>query len=173
MKVLPVSNSVVNRTYSPNSKGGCQKKGLVSPSAVMIGGIISAVAVHKIARPAQKICSEYVKSLAAGVAEMTGKKVNPLSLSCVMDKSEFVHQILGLKKYNYSYTPQNIKNCGFQADFHMHTVYTDGKISVKKLLDEISEYSNKLYSRTGQKFNFSITDHDSVKAVKEALVIIS
>ena len=103
MKVLPVSNSVVNRTYSPNSKGGCQKKGLVSPSAVMIGGIISAVAVHKIARPTQKICSEYVKSLAAGVTEMTGKKVNPLSLSCVMDKSEFVW----INSFKYLYFNRN------------------------------------------------------------------
>ncbi len=173
MKVLPVSNSITNKPYSPNSQGGVSKKGLISPSSVMIGGIISAVAVHKITHPMKKVCSEYVKSLAAGVSEMTGKKINPLSLSCVMDKDELISQILKLKKNNYTYSSDNIKNFGFQADFHMHTNYTDGKISVKKLLDEISDYSNKLFARTGQKFNFSITDHDSVKAVKEALVIIS
>ncbi len=173
MKVLPVSNSITSKPYSPNSKGGMSKKGLFSPSAVIVGGLVSAVAVHKIACPAPKVCSEYVKSLAEGLSQMTGKKINPLSLSCVMDKNEFISSILHLKKNNYTYSPENIKNFGFQADFHMHTNYTDGKISVRKLLDEISEYSNKLFSRTGEKFNFSITDHDSVKAVKEALVIIS
>lgn len=173
MRVLPVSNSITNKPYSPNSKGGMSKKGILSPSTVIVGGVISALAVHKIARPAQKVCSEYVKSLAQEVSQMTGKKVNPLSLSCVMDKNEFISSILHLKKNNYTYSPENIKNFGFQADFHMHTIHSDGKIEVRKLLDEISEYSKKLYGRTGEKFNFSITDHDSVKAVKEALVIIS
>ena len=45
MKVLPVSNSITNKPYSPNSQGGVSKKGLISPSSVMIGGIISAVSV--------------------------------------------------------------------------------------------------------------------------------
>ncbi|MFQ8625615.1 MAG: PHP domain-containing protein [Candidatus Gastranaerophilaceae bacterium] len=59
------------------------------------------------------------------------------------------------------------------ADFHMHTTHSDGNISVGKLLDEISEYGNKLFARTGKKFMFSITDHDSVAGVKEALGIIA
>ena len=173
MKVMPVQNPYKHSVYSPNSGSAPAKKRVVSPANIMVGGLISALAIHKVTHPAQKVCSEYVKSLASGLSEMAGKKINPLSLSCVMNKEEFVNQILKLKKNNYTYTPENIKNFGFQADFHMHTNYTDGKISVKELLNEISEYSNKLFSRTGQKFIFSITDHDSVKAVKEALLIIA
>lgn len=173
MKVSTVQSSYCHSVYSPNSGSAPAKKRAVSPEMIMLGAIVSAVAVHKITHPVKKVCSEYVKSLAAGVSEMTGKKINPLSLSCVMNKEEFIEQILKLKKNNYTYTPENIKNFGFQADFHMHTDYTDGKITVKKLLDEISEYSDKLFQRTGRKFIFSISDHDSVKAVKDALVIIS
>lgn len=173
MKVSSVQNTYKHSIYSPNSGSAPFKKNIVSPAGVMIGAIVSAVAVHKVTHPVKKVCSEYVKSLAAGVSEITGKKINPLSLSCVMNKEEFIEQILKLKKNNYVYTPENIKNFGFHADFHMHTNHTDGKISVKKLLNEISVYSNKLFQRTGRKFIFSITDHDSVKAVKEALVIIS
>ena len=44
-----------------------------------------------------------------------------------MNKEEFVKQILNLRKINYTYTPENIKNFGFQADFHMHTNNSDGK----------------------------------------------
>ena len=172
MKVLPVQTST-NHTYYPYSKGNQTKKSGVSPSMIMLGALVSAVAVHKITRPVQKVCNEYAKTLAAGVSKLTGRQVNPISLSCVMSKEEFVEQILKLRKNNYTYTSDNIKNFGFQADFHMHTNYTDGKISVKQLLDEISDYSNKLFARTGKKFVFSITDHDSVKSVKDALVIIS
>lgn len=173
MKVLSVQNTYKHSAYSPNSGNAPVKKSVASPAGVMVGAIISAVAVHKITHPVKKVCSEYVKSLAAGVSEMTGKKINPLSLSCVMNKQEFIDQILKLRKNSYTYNAENMKNFGFQADFHMHTNYTDGKISVKKLLDEISDYSNKLFQRTGKKFIFSITDHDSVKAVKDALVLIS
>lgn len=173
MKVSSVQSVYGHRVYSPNIEGAAQKKSGVSPAGIMLGSLVSAVAIYKIAKPSPRVCSEYVKSLAAGVSEITGKNINPLALSNVMNKEEFVKQILNLRKINYTYTPENIKNFGFQADFHMHTNNSDGKITVKNLLNEIAEYSNNLFKRTGQKFIFSITDHDSVKGVKEALVIMA
>lgn len=173
MKVSSVQSVYGHRVYSPNIEGAAQKKSGVSPAGIMLGSLVSAIAIYKIAKPSPRVCSEYVKSLAAGVSEITGKNINPLTLSNVMNKEEFVKQILNLRKINYTYTPENIKNFGFQADFHMHTNNSDGKITVKNLLNEIAEYSNNLFKRTGQKFIFSITDHDSVKGVKEALVIMA
>ena len=173
MKVSSVQYTYNHLAYSPNIGSSSNKKSKVSPAGIMLGSLVSAVAIYKIAHTTPKICSEYVKSLAAGVGKITGKKINPSSLSCVMNKEEFVREILNLKKINYTYTPDNIKNFGFQADFHMHTNNSDGKITVKNLLNEIAEYSNKLFKRTGKKFIFSITDHDSVKGVKEALVIMA
>lgn len=173
MKVSSVSSTYNHSVYSPNIGNSAQKKSGMSPAGFILGGILSSVALYKITKPNVKVCTEYMKALAAGVSEMTGKIVNPLSLSCVMSKEEFIEQIVKLKKQHYLYTPENIKNFGFQADLHMHTNYTDGKISVKNLLKEISEYADNLYKRTGQKFVFSISDHDSVGAVKEALAIIA
>ena len=144
MKVSSVQSVYGHRVYSPNIEGAAQKKSGVSPAGIMLGSLVSAIAIYKIAKPSPRVCSEYVKSLAAGVSEITGKNINPLTLSNVMNKEEFVKQILNLRKINYTYTPENIKNFGFQADFHMHTNNSDGKITVKNLLNEIAEYSNNL-----------------------------
>ena len=173
MKVSSVQNSHKHSVYSPNIGSSPKKNYGASPAGIMIGSLVSAIGIYKLTHPNPRVCSEYVKTLAEGVSKVTGKKVNPFSLSNVMNKSEFISQILKLKKFNYTYTPENIKNFGFIADFHMHTNYSDGKISVKNLLNEIVEYSEKLYKRTKQKFIFSITDHDSVQGVKEALVIMA
>ena len=173
MKVLPVKNIDNRITYSSHEDYLPKRKRKVSPEFIMAGALVSALAVYKIAHPVQKYCSTYVKSLCQSVNEMTNRKMEPFSLSTVMDKSEFVENILKLNKQNYNYTDLNIKNFGFSADFHLHTEHSDGKISVPNLLNEISEYSDKLFKRTGKKFMFSITDHDSVEGVKEALNIIS
>lgn len=173
MKVIPVQNSMKQQVYSPKLGNKPVSKAVKFPTDIAVGALIGSLMIYKTSRLNVKDCSHYLKSLASGVSEMLGEKINPKSLSCVMDKAEFVSEILKLKKQNYIYTPENIKNFGFMADFHMHTNHSDGNISVGKLLDEISEYGNKLFARTGKKFMFSITDHDSVAGVKEALGIIA
>lgn len=117
MKVSTVQSSYCHSVYSPNSGSAPAKKRAVSPEMIMLGAIVSAVAVHKITHPVKKVCSEYVKSLAAGVSEMTGKKINPLSLSCVMNKEEFIEQILKLKKIITLILPKILKILVFKPIF--------------------------------------------------------
>lgn len=173
MKVMPVQNSVKQQVYSPKLGNKPVNNAVKFPTDIALGALIGGLLIYKTSKINVRECSHYLKSLAMGVSEMLGEKINPKSLACVMDKSEFVSEILKLKKQNYVYTPENIKNFGFMADFHMHTNHSDGNISVGNLLDEITEYGNKLFARTGKKFMFSITDHDSVAGVKEALGIIA
>lgn len=173
MKVMPVQNSMKQQVYSPKLGNKPINHAVKFPTDIALGALIGGLLIYKTSKINVRECSHYLKSLATGVSEMLGEKINPKSLACVMDKSEFVSEILKLKKQNYVYTPENIKNFGFMADFHMHTNHSDGNISVGNLLDEITEYGNKLFARTGKKFMFSITDHDSVAGVKEALGIIA
>ena len=179
MKVYSVQSKYKNDVCFTNDKLKLKatlqdnKKGILISAGVALGVLVSSVAVYKFHRPAGNNYSEFVKNLAVGVSAITGRKVNPFSLSCVMDKTEFVKEVSKLRGENYVYSPENIRKFGFLADFHMHTNHSDGNISVGKLLDEISQYSQNLFKRTGKKFMFSITDHDSVEGVKEALVIIS
>ena len=175
MKVSSVQNINRHPVYSPNSSGASlsSSKKKVTPANIMVLGLVSTLAVYKMSHPVQKKVSRYVQNLAESISSAAGKKFEPYSLASIMDKSEFIESTVKLGEKDYVYNPDNIKNFGFQADFHMHTSYSDGKISVSKLLDEISLYADNLFKRTGRKFKFSITDHDSVEGVKEALTIIS
>ena len=94
MKVSSVQSVYGHRVYSPNIEGAAQKKSGVSPAGIMLGSLVSAIAIYKIAKPSPRVCSEYVKSLAAGVSEITGKNINPLTLSNVMNKEKSIIHIL-------------------------------------------------------------------------------
>ena len=117
--------------------------------------------------------NRYRESLAQGLSEYTGKKVNAKSLSCVVDKTEFADIISGLKKENYVCTKENMENGIFRADLHSHSNFSDGKGSVEDLLNEAAKYGDSLFAKTKQKFVFALTDHDGVEGVKKALSVIS
>ncbi len=120
-----------------------------------------------------KDASEYTKVLAKSMTAATGKKVKPSKLASVMSGDELFKQLPSLKKENYTYTQENAAAGIFRADLHSHSNHSDGDGSVKTILEDAAEYANKLYSKTKQKFIFSLTDHDTVEGVKEALQIIS
>lgn len=174
MKVMSVQNGVRNNNISPCFSGNREEKTkIISPFEVIVLGAFSAVCIHKALHPASKVFNEYAKNLASELSKIKKQKINPYSLSCIMDKQEFFHRTLRLSPRKYINTPENIETYAFQADLYMKTKYSDGKVSVANLLDQISEYSNKLFKRTGKKFIFAITDQDSVKSVKEAIEIIA
>ena len=47
-----------------------------------------------------------------------------------------------------------------RADLHMHSVYSDGTLTIKKLLD---------YAKSKRLDIIAITDHDSTEGVSEAI----
>ena len=56
---------------------------------------------------------------------------------------------------------------------HSHSLHSDGLANVDKILNQVVSYADDLNAKTGKKFIFSLTDHDSCEGVKEALKIIS
>lgn len=80
-----------------------------------------------------------------------------------------------------NYNLEGVANKTFRANMHMHTIHSDGRISVKQLLDDSAEYADKVYesikNRTDIKakhapFTIAITDHDTFEGCKEAVKII-
>lgn len=73
-------------------------------------------------------------------------------------------------------------NKTFRVTMHMHTTYSDGKMSVKELLDKSAEYADEIVKTIKKDSNFkasqapftiAITDHDSVGGCREAVKIIA
>lgn len=117
--------------------------------------------------------SEYLSELAKGLEKMSGKKIEPQNLSSVMNKEEFIEATSKLKKENYIASKENIENGIFKADLHSHSNYSDGEGTVENILNEVVAYADKLHEKTGDKFIFALTDHDTTEGSKEALKLIS
>lgn len=128
---------------------------------------ISSAPNHKI------IPNKYRQALAQGVSGILGRDIKEEALSSVMTREEFLNVLPTLKKENYVANSKNICDGIFRADLHSHTVHSDGKISVKDFLDEVSTYSEQVYNKTKKNVIFSITDHDTMEGNKEALCIIA
>ena len=68
----------------------------------------------------------------------------------------------------------------YRANLHMHTLNSDGRMSIRELLDQASEYANFVVSKFDNlskakhaPFTVAITDHDTVAGCREAVEIIS
>ena len=72
---------------------------------------------------------------------------------------------------------ENVLNHKMRANIHMHTIASDGALSVQELLDKSTKYANQvvLNNPTAQKAPFivAITDHDTIESAQKAIKIIS
>ncbi len=78
-----------------------------------------------------------------------------------------------LKDIPDSYNLENVFNKNFGGSFHIHTKYSDGKLSVKELLNEATKYANTYARQHNQPFFIGITDHNTIEGCKEAIKIIT
>ncbi len=116
--------------------------------------------------------NRYKIKLAADLSKELGQKISTKKLKSIMTNSVLIRELSKLKEENFAATKENIKNGTFLADLHSHSNFSDGKASIETILNEASEYGNKLNKINGKKFIFAISDHDGVDGVKEALKII-
>lgn len=74
------------------------------------------------------------------------------------------------------------ENGTFRATMHMHTLHSDGKMSIQELLDQSAKYADELAEKLNTNpnakaknapFTVAITDHDTLDGCKEAVKIIS
>jgi len=108
------------------------------------------------------------------------------NLSSVVLPSEFPQLMAKLKRENFSTGDflsedfdkryQNVLNRTLRANLHMHTLYSDGLMSVETLLNQSIQYANSVQENIGKDFPYfiiSITDHDDFRGTIEALKIIA
>jgi len=84
-------------------------------------------------------------------------------------------------KHSQIYTKSDLEALakkGFKLNLHIHTKHSDGRMSVKELLDKAAEYADIVNKETGNdsslpSFIIAITDHDTLEGSKEAVNIIS
>ena len=67
----------------------------------------------------------------------------------------------------------NVKMKLFGGNFHIHTQYSDGELSVQNVLDEAASYGDEYIKVSGKPFIVGITDHNSIEGCKEAVKIIA
>lgn len=72
---------------------------------------------------------------------------------------------------------RNVIDGKFRANLHIHTNYSDGKLSVQKLLDNAAQYADKIAKNkydvnSLEPFTIAITDHNTLEGCKEAVRII-
>lgn len=129
--------------------------------------------------------AQYRKRLAqaVGLTDSDSYKLSSIAgaeeLRFAMDKLEKTPEVFSPGSSIYDNTgkligfnSENVSVFNYGANLHTHTVNSDGKISVKKMLDDASKYADKRMQLRNQPFYLAITDHDGVEGCKEAVEII-
>lgn len=64
----------------------------------------------------------------------------------------------------------NPKSKDFRANFHAHTIYSDGKMDVKEFLDKAQKHAKKLPK--GEFLYIAVTDHNTVLGAQEVINVL-
>jgi predicted metal-dependent phosphoesterase TrpH len=115
-----------------------------------------------------------VCSYRAQLAEAIGVKAE--SLRSILEPSELKSILKNAKSENFSCGTnfKNVLNGVFGINLHIHTQYSDGKLTIKELLDQSAKYAE--YRKALNKNSpviVAITDHDTIDGAKEAVKIIA
>lgn len=169
MKIQPINTN--NYSFKSSLQSKTNHKIVVDKkvSAIVgssVGAILAGVAIY-----AHR--NNYINTLARDLSKELNKKVTAKDLSSVMTKEEMLREIPKLTEQNYVASAKNIENGTFLADLHSHSNYSDGQITVENLLNQAVEYGNRLNKINGKKFIFTLSDHDGIDGVKEALKLIA
>lgn len=151
-----------------------KKKNNKQKTAVAVGAalVLAAGAATAVALALRKKPDKYLVELAQGLSKELNRTVKPSELESVMTKEEFLREIPKLEEKNFVASAENIQNGTFQADLHSHSNFSDGRISVKDLMEQAANYGDRLNQINGKKFIFALSDHDGVNGVREALKLI-
>lgn len=89
------------------------------------------------------------------------------------------HFLPGIKQYREDFEAifpnrENVNSGKFAANLHLHTIYSDGKLTVPELMEQAAKYADQRVEKLGKEnpFYLAITDHDTIQGCKEAVNII-
>ena len=115
---------------------------------------------------------EYKKLLQKGLKDT-------FEMNCKVEDLESIAGPVELSKIINNLKPKQYEvGDDFRANFHIHTVASDGRLTPKEFLEQSKEWGDKLIKSGNVKddlpaFSASITDHDSIDSVKEVIALIA
>ena len=113
----------------------------------------------------------YKKMLQQGLKDTFEISCKIEDLSSIAGPIELRNIIKNLKPNQY------VVGEDFRANFHLHTIASDGHLTPKEFLAQCKEWGNHIFkSKIADNlppFSAAITDHDRVKSVKETIALIS
>ena len=114
----------------------------------------------------------YKKAIQQGLKDSFEINCKVEDLSPIAGPFEFKRIINNLNPTHYE-VGEN-----FRANFHIHSVASDGNLTPKDFLEQCRDWANHIFNK--QKINdnlppftAAITDHDRIKSVKEVIALIS
>jgi len=128
---------------------------------------------------------QYLKEIAESLnqAGIEIKENELYKLAPLVGEQEFEKILYELKpeEFKTGKKLENVQKGLFRANMHIHTTFSDGKMSVEEVLDQASRYSNKIariQKSKGTKdenikpFVLAITDHDRFDGTRKAIIEI-
>ena len=73
-----------------------------------------------------------------------------------------------------SHTMENVETGRYGANLHIHSLHSDGQLTIQEILDQAVAYADKRVEKNGahEPFYIAITDHNTAEGSKEALKLI-
>lgn len=149
MRISPVSTSSFTSTKQTFKPAKPTKFGVIAASTACMG--IGAASLY------------YYKTGGLRLTNSSAVKSARDNFLCICKE--------GMPEF-YCASPENVASKTFKYDLHSHSNHSDGWGLVPRILDQVAQYADSLYEKTGEMFTFALTDHDRVSGVTEALNII-
>ena len=172
--------------------GSINTKKLVKKPSLSYGESHGDVFVRKTQNTSSDVlnCSlqdlQYKKEICA----LSGmSKINPINLQSIIGPDEFKNVIQENSENRAFYITgerpnneiekldsnklENVETMVFGGDYHIHTVNSDGSLTVEEVLEQAVEYGDRYAKNNGKPFVIGITDHNTVEGCKQAVEIIA
>lgn len=144
---------------------------------VSFSGLFSNIFSKKTEAPKSTFCtsdipSEFAAELSTGIKRVMDCDIPAQNFKCVMTPDKFRAILPNLKQENFLATEKNQNDCIYSVDLDYQTSFSSGNENVFDILDNVAQYANKYYEKSGKDFVFAITDRDSIEGLQHALRIV-
>lgn len=120
----------------------------------------------------QEPVSEYAKAISSGIKTFMDKDIPAKNLKSIMTPDEFKELLPTLNQDNFMASRRNQESGVYCVDLDYHSSFSNGQENIFDILDNVSDYANEYYAKTGKEFIFALTDRDSLDGVRHAIRII-
>lgn len=114
----------------------------------------------------------FAQRLSDGMKTYMFEEIPAENLKSIMTPSEFKEFLPKLKEENFTASKENIENGVYCADLDYQSCFSSGSENIFTILDNVAEYSEKYYEKTGENFVFALADRDSLEGLQHAIRII-